>query len=196
MLNRRTRNRIVLVALLLAAGAILVFWLAQPDPRLVNAQFLQQRLAGDDTHLLPLPQQLELRSELRSELQQLSHKQRRLLRADRRRLLIAKIDRYRALSKAEQIAFLDREIDRLIALRREEKRAAAEGGSAGATGRERPGGNADDREQSLKQKLDATTPEDRAKLGDYGKQMLDRAQTRGVVGADFPGTLKTVLVFY
>lgn len=192
MVSPRTRRWIVLVALLVPAGALLAVWLARPDPQLVHAQLFQQRLAGDDLRLLPVEQQLELRGQLRSELQQLSSRQRRLLRDERRRLLLAKIDRYHELPKAEQVAFLDREIDRLLALRREENRSAAGQSAERAT----PSGTADERERSLKQQLNTTPPEQRARLGDYGKQMLERARARGVIGADFPASLKTVLVFY
>src|SRR5262249_53532909 len=138
--------------------------------------------------------QRALRSQLRSELEQLSPRQRRLLRDERRQLLIEKIDRFRALPKTEQVAFLDREIDRLIALRREERSAGSAATTGSPAGAPRP--SADQRDGALKQQPDATTPEQRAKLGDYGKQMLDRANARGLIGADFPGTLQSVLVFY
>src|SRR5262249_42706639 len=186
------RSRTVFLAMLLLAALSVGFWLCRPDPKRVATQRLEHHLASEEARRLPPAEQLALRSQLRSELQQLSPRQRRLLRDERRRLLVKRIARFRALSRAEQIAFLDREIDRLIALRRQ---AAAAGEPAGTAGRG-TSGNADDRERALKQRLDTTTPAERAMLGDYGKQILDRARMRGVLGADLPDDLRSVIVFY
>ena len=177
--------------------AALAAWLAQPDPRLVKAQLLQQRLASDGIRRAPPEQERELRAQLESELRQLSAAQQRTLDDQRRRLLIDKIDRYRILSKAEQVAFLDEEIDRLIALRRDQESAAAtaetDGGSPRAARHRVPGNTPDERERYLKQQLDATTPEQRAKLSDIVKQLVDRAKARGLLGADFPDDLPAIL---
>jgi hypothetical protein len=182
--------------LLIAAAAGLAVWLAQPDPRLAKAQLLQQRLASDEIRRAPPQQERQLRAQLESELRQLSPAQQRILDDERRRLLIDKIDRYRTLSKVEQVAFLDEEIDRLIALRREEERAAATPGADGSPRAARhrvPGNTPDERERYLKQQLDATTPEQRAKLSDIVKQLVDRAKARGLLGADFPDDLPAIL---
>ena len=192
-----TRSRLALLGLLIAAAAGLAAWMAQPDPRLVKAQLLQQRLASDEIRHAPPEQERHLRAQLESELRQLSPAQQRILDDERRRLLIEKIDRYRTLSKAEQIAFLDEEIDRLMALRREEERAAATPGADGDSPRAMrhrvPGNTPDERERFLKQQLDATTPEQRAKLSDIVKRLVDRAKERGLVGANFPDDLQAIL---
>jgi hypothetical protein len=191
-----TRSRLALLVLLL--GAVIAVWPARPDPRLVQARLAQQRLNSDEIRRLTPEQQRQLRSQLQSEVKELSPDQRRILGEESRRLLIEKIDRYRALPRVEQVAFLDEEIDRLIALQRDQESAAGKRGAHdhGKTGSGRgraPGANADERERYLKQQLDASTPEQRAKLGDLVKQLVDRAKERGLLGADFPDDLHAVL---
>ena len=189
-------RRLAVLGLLLSAGAGVAVWLARPDPRLVKAQLLQQRLASDEFRRAPAEEQRQLRGQLQAELQQLSPGQQHIIHDESRRLLIEKIDRYRALPKAEQIAILDEEIDRLSALYKEEGadgKQRADGSGARAARRRTPGATPDERERYLKQQLDATTPEQRAKLSDVVKQLVDRAKERGLLAADFPDDIPSIL---
>ena len=203
-------RRIALLALLAASATLIASWFARPDPVLAEARQLQQRLLSDETRRLPIAQQLELHSQLQSEVQKLSPAQRRVLAADGRRLLIEKIEHYRALPKTEQLTFLDAEINRLVLLRREETNAAGQQTASGRTrksarGQTTTGGNTggptlpvsgNERESYLKAQLDKTTPEERALVADFIKQLVDRWKALGLLASDVPDDPQAILALF
>jgi hypothetical protein len=209
------KSRLALAAVVLLAAAGVAVWLMQPDPRLLEARRLQERIASAETRRLSAAEQLELRGQLYAALEHLSPSQQRLLQKDRRRLLLEQIERYNALPPAEQQTYLDEEIDRLRAIRaiRDERaktagerptdkqnrrRTPAVGGGNGGGGN---GGGAggpagtgsSDLEQALKKELDSSTPEQRALVSQYCKQIIDRWKAQGRLRADFPDDLNALL---
>lgn len=211
-----TKSRVALAAVLLLALAGVAFWLAQPDPRLVEARRLQERLASAETRRLPPAQQLELRDQSYAQMEQLSPAQQRVLQKERRRMLLEKIERYRDMTPAERLAYLDEEITQLAALRREREQAAGTqiapnksgkparrqsagggglGGAAGAGNGAAGAGGANDLEHVLKRELDASTPEMRALLSGYLKDMIDRWKSMGMLRAEAPDDLNALLAW-
>lgn len=206
-----TKSRIALLAVVLLATVIVAIWLAQPDPRLVQARLMQQRLASAETRRLPPAQQLDLQNELHAAMQHLSPAQLRVLQKDRRRLLIEKIEQFRALPPAEQNTFLDEEIDRLRGLRRELENATSQPtgpGSTGKSARRRSSGGGtttgtgrgttgpsepNDLEHVLKRELDASTPEQRALVSGFLKQLFDRWKAMGMLRGDVPDDMNALL---
>jgi hypothetical protein len=195
-------SRIALLSLLAVLAVLLAFWFARPDPLLASALRLQQRVASEETRRLPPAEQFALQLQLRAELQKLSPSGRQVVTAARRRLLIDRIQRYRALPREEQLAYLDDEINRLTSLQREEANAA--GGDQATTGRrsgQRQNTSArwtvpeigDSRESYLKAQLDKTSPADRAMVADFIKQLIDRWKGYGLIRADVSDDPKTIL---
>ena len=185
----RTRRRRLLAAalllLLLLLGAVHV---ARPDPHLAKVRALRQQLAGGAGRRLTEQQRREGWRQLRDELKQLSPRQRGALSAERRQRSTERLRRFAKMSKAERAAFLDVEINRMEALRRQGRggpgggRGGAFGaGPAGGAGR-RAGRSAEDRERWRKQRLDETTPEERALRSEFFKALADRRQQRGPFG--------------
>jgi hypothetical protein len=188
----RTRRRRLLAAalllLLLLLGAVHV---ARPDPHLAKVRELRQQLAGDAGRRLTERQRREGWRRLRDELKQLSPRQRRELSAERRQRSTERLRRFARMSKAERAAFLDAEINRMEALRRQ-GRGGPGGGRGGAFGAGPAGGaggragrSAEDRERWRKQRLDETTPEERALRAEFFKALADRRQQRGMGGGPF-----------
>lgn len=177
----------IAAAVLFAVG--LGIWLALPDPQMRAAEQMQRHLAGDAVRKLPPAEQVQLRRQFFAQVAELSPRQQANLGEQRRQLLMAQIDGFLALSPTEKHALIDAEIDRLEALRREEERAA-EATPGRADQRQRSAGrSAAEREQSFKQQLDATTPQERAKLATFFKQFTDRCQERGLTPGRLPDGL-------
>lgn len=179
MITRRT-FLVAGIVFLLTVG-IAVAWQMLPDPRLEQAQELQRRIADDATHALPVEEQVEMRKQLRAEARQLSPKQMAALWHERQRLTLARAERFLTLSKEEQTVALDAAIDRIEAIRQRE--AASRPSELG------PAPSADERERILKLGLDASTPDERAKLGKYFKRYFDRRKERGMTPGGFPDGL-------
>jgi len=207
------KSRLALAAVVLLAAVGVAVWLMPPDPRLLEARRLQERIASAETRRLPAAEQLELRGQLYAALEHLSPSQQRSLQKDRRRLLLEQIERFNALPPAEQQTYLDEEIDRLRAIREERAKIAGErptdkknrrrtpaaggdggGGNGGGAGGSPAGtGGSSDLEQALKRELDSSTPEQRALVSQYCKQIIDRWKAQGRLRADFPDDLNALL---
>lgn len=197
------RRALVLIALLLALGGAALWW-PVPDPQLTEVQSLQEYLARDETRRLPPGQQRELFVQLQSRIDQLSPAQRRIVFQERRRLLLQRIDHYRSLPKDEQTGFLNQEITWLNSLWPEIVSASAPPGAPPASGGRAPrpaGGPATAeptpadpgvQERARKLQLDDCTPEERAKVADFVKQLIAQAKAAGFL-AGWPDDPQAVL---
>jgi hypothetical protein len=187
----QTRKRRLAAAALLLLLLLLLFRVARPDPHLAKIKELRQQLAGEAGRRLTAQQRREGWKQLRDELKQLSPRQRRELSAERRKRATERLRRFARLSKAERRAFLDAEINRMEGMRRQ--RSSGAGGGRGGFGGPGPGGgpagragwSAEDRERWRKQRLDETTPEERALRADFFKALSDRRQQRGLGAGPF-----------
>ncbi len=188
----RTRRRRLLLALalLLLLGIAGGTWSAlRSAAQVAKVEELgkQLREAGRN---LPADQRRERWQEFRQEMDKLTPEQRRQVGAkiseERRRTLRAKLQQYFAMSRKEQQAFLDGEINRMEARRRQRERDRAQGGTnaAGAGG---PGNRGNwsklspaERDRMRQQRIDSSTPEDRAMTSEFFKQLNERRQQRGL----------------
>jgi hypothetical protein len=171
-----------LLLVLVAAGAL---WYLRPDPRLAHVRQLRQEMAGASG--LPANERRERWNQLRQEVRQLSPEQRRQLRGDRRLSMQKELQDFFKLSKEQRVVYLDARIDRAEAARKERDAARAEAAANGTPiprppgpqGRGR-GGTEEEREQRRKEFLDRTTPEQRALMAEFRKEMADRREQRGL----------------
>jgi uncharacterized protein with von Willebrand factor type A (vWA) domain len=204
-IRKHKRLAVVSVVLLLFLGAAVgVFWRLRPDPQVRRAKELGQQLMGENGRKLSPEQRRELGREFRNELQQLTPEQRREVFKDRRKAFDERLDKFFKMTRQEQIAQLDADIDRMESMRKQRERARAEEArkpqaagqttqgdyrnDAGSNGR---GGwrklSPDEREQRRKQMLDQTTPEQRANMAEYFRQLRERRQQRGLPAFGFGG---------
>jgi hypothetical protein len=190
----RTRTRRLLAGAALLLLLLGVAHVARPDPHLAKVRDLRQQLTGDAGRRLTEQQRREGWRQFREEMKRLSPQQRRALSAERRQRSVERLRRFAKMSKAERAAFLDAEINRMEALRRQRQGGVGggRGGPGGAFGAGPGGGaagrsgrSAEDRERWRKQRLDETTPEERALRAEFFKALSDRRQQRGVGGGRF-----------
>ena len=169
------RKRIAWATGLLASllTVLLVLHFLRPDPQLVRVLELRRQLA--DRGLTP-EQRREVGRQLGQEVRQLSAEQRRELAKDRSRGFREQMDRFFKLSRREQVAFLDQQIDRTETQRRQQPTAAAAPGNAGG----QRSLSTEDRERRRKERLDQSTPEERAQRAEFFRQLNDRRQQRGL----------------
>ncbi len=175
----------LLLLLLLLLGAR-HFW---PDPQVAKVKALQQELvqSGDK---LGADERRQKWQELRQETEKLSPAQREQLGAEARRRRQQELDRYFTLSPAEKTHLLDQQIDRMEAARRQMQARGGQGrgpggngpaaGNGGPPGGDRGGLSSEEREQRRKQRLDSTTPEERAHRDQFFKDLGARRAQRGL----------------
>lgn len=176
----------------LAAGLILMVllwaaWLFRSNARMARAEELGRQLAT--ARNLPPDQRREQWGAFRQEMAKLSPEQRREVGAkvfaDRRRETREKVSQYFKLPKKQQIAQLDAEINRMEEMRRQRERARAAGqGNNPSSGPMNGAGSgsrsAEQRDRMRQQRLDSSSPEDKALMTEYFKQMNQRRQQRNL----------------
>ena len=190
---RRWRRWAAVLLLLLGLGGLA--WAIRPDPHLTRAKELQKQLFGPDAKNLSPDERKARFAEFRDQVKQLTPDQKRELSAPMREKQKAEMDRYFAMSPKEKTKYLDERIDRSEKMRkeREQKAAQGNGGVPGAVGfGGGPGGNktgapgggpplsAEEIEKRRKQFLERTTPEERAMMDQFRKEMNDRRRQRGL----------------
>lgn len=155
----------------------LLYWFLRPDPNVARAKELQERLARPD---LPSAERLETWDSLRQAMQRLTPEQRWELGQAQRERREAEMDRYFELSPKEKAAFLDAQIDRM-----QKWRTAANANGAGGppAGFRPPAGG--DRDERMRNRLDHTTPEQRAQWAQFRKDMQARMAQRGISSFGF-----------
>jgi uncharacterized membrane protein len=177
--NRKqlTAGLTLLVILLVGVWA---FGYYRRHQQLARAHELRQQLTGEAGRKLPPDQRRELWKKYGQEVKQLSPEQRRDLTKDRREAVLAKLQKFFQMSKKERTVALDADIDRMEKWRKQRDSGAGGGpGGPGAKGGGPPR-DAQDRERMRRQRLDETTPEERALRAEYFKLLNQRRQQRGL----------------
>lgn len=182
-----TRRRVIAAAVLIA---ILMWWL-WPNRHMARVQALQRELADSGQTLSPEQRQEKFR-QLRTEMQKLSPQQREQLAADGRRRGQEEVARYFTLSPAEKQKHLDRQMDREEEMRRRgQNRSGPQAGGPPQGGSGGPGGSnpqtPEDRERRRQQRLDSSTPEFRAQMDQFRRDMELRRKQRGLPPSPGPG---------
>jgi hypothetical protein len=180
-LTRRRVTLAVCVLLLLLLG--LAAYALAPDRQLAKVKQMRAELTGEAGRSLSPEQRRQKWEQLRRESEKLSPAQRNELGREQRERFQAEMNRFFKMSKKEQNAYLDSQIDRMEAFR---KRMAQQGGArpgqfagGGAFMASRSSGNPEDREQRRRQRLDNSTPEQRAQMDLFRKMMNQRRSERG-----------------
>jgi uncharacterized membrane protein len=184
----RNRKRLALAAVVgvLVVGSMGAVWYLRPDPRVLKVRQLQAQLMSEAGRSLPAEQRRQAFQQMREEMRQLPPEKRRQMFGDQRQRRRQETEKYLKLSKGEKVAYLDRQIDRMEVMRKEFAAMRAQGGNPG--GPPRPRAQTDDeREQRRRQRLDATTPEQRAALDQIRQDMAQRRQERGLPPLSGPG---------
>src|SRR5438876_11139476 len=173
----------------LAVGLVLLVWLLWPNRNLARVRALQGELFGDAGKALS-PEQRQARfAALREATRNLSPAQRQELAMDGMRREQDRMSRYAKLSPADKRRYLDEQINRQEEMRRRMQQQAANGNrppgapgmAFGPGGRgNRPPPSAEEKEKRRKQMLDRTTPEFRANMDQYRRDLEARRQQRGL----------------
>src|SRR5438876_4100795 len=175
----------------LAVGLVLLVWLLWPNRNLARVRALQGELFGAAGKALS-PEQRQARfAELRAATRNLSPAQREELARDGMRRQQDRMARYAHMSPAEKRRYLDEEINRQEEMRRRMQQqpngnrpAGGPGGPGmafGPGGRgNRPPPSAEEKEKRRKQMLDRTTPEFRANMDQFRRDLEARRQQRGL----------------
>ncbi|MFL5243912.1 MAG: hypothetical protein ACJ8FY_17560 [Gemmataceae bacterium] len=164
-------------AIVLLCGFGLACWIFfRPDPGLVRAQELSIKLREN----LPIDRRRELMRELRQTMEQLTPEQRRALAKDRRKEFEDRIAKYFTLPKEEQTAYLDAQINGMEEARRQRQRDNPSYPTS-TRPNTRPY-DAEERDRRRRDRLDQSTPEQRAEFAAFFQALRDRRQQRGLPG--------------
>jgi len=183
--RRRRRWLLILLFLLLLGGIGRAF---RPDPHLSRARALQAEVFANRPAGTPTAEQKARMQEFRQEVARLSPAQKRELFEPMRQKAQEKLAAYARLSPLEKIEYLDKAIDRAEKARKEgQQRGSGAGragggppGGAGGPGGGRPPLTQDQIDQRRKERLDSTTPEERALRDQFRRDMNARRQQRGL----------------
>jgi len=166
--QRLLRVGIVALSIFLA---ILLYLRLRPDPNVARARELAKQMA-DAT--LSADQRRQVGRQFRDQVQKLNPAQRRDVFQDRRKAMEKRIADFFKKSRQEQIAQLDEDINRMQQFRGQGPPQG--GGPMNNPGRAR---SSEDRDTRRRERLDQTTPEFRAQMAEYFKQLNARRQQRG-----------------
>jgi hypothetical protein len=177
-----SRQRRILLALVLILVILLVgrwFW---PDARAARAKQLQAELFSPEARNLS-PEQRQARwREFREVTKALSPEQRRQLMAEGRKRKQAEIGRYFRMSPQEKTRYLDEQINRMERIRQNGK-ARAGGPPGGARARGASSGSnrsPQQRDQRRQQFLDSSTAAERAQMNAFMRDLNARRTQRGL----------------
>jgi hypothetical protein len=172
--KRRWVRRTALFLLLL----FLMFGLyraIRPDPNLKKVKQLREQFAQNKT-LTP-----DQRREMRDAMTKLSTGQREALAAEGRQRFEEQLRRYSHMTPAEKARHLDEQIKRGEQMRQQfAQRPPTLGGNGSAAGPRGPSQSPEEREKRRKERLNQTTPEFRALMDQYRKDMAARRQQLGL----------------
>ena len=190
--NRKRRwYRLAALLLLLLIGYG-TYRAVRPDPNLKKVKQLQQEFATRAKEWTP-EQRREKGREMRQAMEKLSPAQRDALGAERQKQFEDQLRQYAQMSAADKARHLDEQINRSERMRQQMTTRTATGGGprpAGGPGAfgAGPGGSggprgtmsAEERDKRRKERLDRTSPEFRALMDQYRKDMNARRQQRGL----------------
>ncbi len=187
-LGNRKRRRALLAILLLLALGYAGYRAFGTDADLERVKELRQELSAKD---LTPEQRRAAAQRLRDALGKLSPEQRRAagreMAQERNKRMAERLQEYARMSPREKTRHLDEQIKRMEDMRRQMQARQGTGSSPsqfgpgqGPGGGNRPAPTAAEREQWRKQRLDDTTPEFRAQLDQYRKDIQARRQQLGL----------------
>jgi hypothetical protein len=172
---------------LAALGLLLAFAVyraVRPSP-LNKVKQLRQEFAAQAKHWTP-EQRQEKGREMRQAMANLSETQREALAAEGRQRFEDQLRRYSQMPPAEKVRHLDEQIKRSEQMRQQfaqRPRAPGNGPGAGPRG---PSQSPEEREKRRKERLNNTTPEFRALMDQYRKDMTARRQQLGLPSSGRP----------
>jgi uncharacterized membrane protein YgcG len=182
--RRRRRWLLALLFLLLVGGIGLA---VRPDPKVARAKALQDELFANRPSGPPTPESRAKMDELRQVMSSMTRDQKDQLFAPMREKMKADFNNYFTMSPKEKQQVLDQQIDREEKWKKEREKSGktntgGKGGSPGGGGG--PGGGGpktpDQVKDRSKQRLDNSSPEDRAKRDQFRKDMENRRKQRGL----------------
>jgi hypothetical protein len=177
------RSSLFLLLLLIGFGT---YRAVRTDPKLKKVQQLQSEVRSAQAKDWTPDQRREKGREMRTAMQQLSPAQRDALAAEGRKRFEEQLKRYSQMSAADKTRYLDERIDQMEKMRQQfgqQNGGPRQPGGQGAVGTNGPGGQSlspEDREKRRKERLNQTTPEFRALMDNFRKDMAARRQQRGM----------------
>jgi len=163
--NRKWRYAAAAVPVLL----VLAWWLFRPNANVRKVRAMQAAMSPEKMRDLPPDERAAKGKEFRDAVAKLTPDQRRTVFADGRKRFEDSMKKYAKMSKEEKTQYLDDQINRM-----EQARQRNPGGSN--TGGQRRGSTEADR----KRRLDDSTPEFRAAMDQFRKDLAQRRQQRGL----------------
>jgi uncharacterized protein YdcH (DUF465 family) len=166
------------------AIAVAGWWLLRPDPNLRRVQALRLELMSAEAKNLSKEARSEKWKELGATMKSLSPAQRQVLAQEGQKRYQAELERYAKLSPAEQKRHLDEQINRMESARKKMSQMKGKAPAGIAKKNTRPRSQ-EERERMRKQRLDQTTPELRALMDRYRRDMAARRQQLGLPAFGF-----------
>jgi hypothetical protein len=171
----------LLLLLLLGYGS---YRAVRPDPNMKRVKQLREDFAAHGKEWSPDERQAKGK-QMRDAMAKLSPGQRDTLAAEGRKRFQQQLERYHRMGPAEKTHYLDERIDQMERMRQQmaqRNRGGTGGPGTFGAGPGGPGfgGSAEDRERRRKERLDQTTPEFRALMDQFRKDMNARRQQRGM----------------
>jgi hypothetical protein len=180
--KRRWVRRLSLLLLLLLIG-FGTYRAVRTNPNLKKVRQLQSEMSSAQAKDWTPDQRREKGREMRTAMQQLSPAQREALAAEGRKRFEDQFKRYSQMSAADKNRYLDERIDQMEKMRQQFAQRPPGGQGTFGTNGQGPGGqnlSAEDREKRRKDRLNQTTPEFRALMDNFRKDMAARRQQRGL----------------
>lgn len=174
----------LLLLLLLGYGT---YRAVRPDPNLKRVKQLQQEFAQAKDWTPE--QRQEKGKQMREAMGKLSESQRAALAAEGQQRFQQELERYAHLSQSEKTRYLDERINQSERMRQQAGQRNPNGAGqrpgggqfgAGPGGRGGQPTSAEEREKQRKERIDRTTPEFRARMDQFRKDMAARRQQRGL----------------
>ena len=161
-------------------------WLFWPDRRLDQVKALQKELFNPQAKNMAPEERKQKWQALRQATDNLSAEQKQTLSREREQRFQQELERYAKMSKKEQAAYLDKQIDGMDKARKNFANAANNGkgkGGGPSFGKKGQSTSAADRDRARRQRLDNSTPEFRALMDRYRKDLQARMNARGVMAS-------------
>ena len=189
------RSVVLLLLLLISYGG---YRAIRTDPNLKKVRKLQEEFSSAVAKDWTPEQRREKGQEMRAAMEKLAPEQRDVLSSERQKQSEEQMRRYAQMSATEKTRHLDEQIDRGEKMRQQFAQRNANGngqrpqgppqgtygagpsGSGGSGGRGSQQSSAEDREKRRKERLDKSTPEFRALMDNYRKDMESRRRQRGM----------------
>ena len=177
------------LSLLLLLLLIVLAWLLWPDRRLAQARSLQKELAGPQGRAMSAEQRREKWQQYRQLTKNLTPAQRNQLSAESRKRRQQEMARYFKMSPAEKTRYLDERIRAGEKMRQQNQARNGQNGGGngprgGSTNGGGPPGNRDrspaGRDQGRQDRLDNTSPAERAMFAQFMKDLNNRRTQLGM----------------